>query len=51
LPEGVNDCSELPNLTRRLLERGFSAGHVKKILGENFLRVMEQSIDRVVRRP
>ncbi len=48
LPEGVDDCSQLPNLTRRLLERGHSAGDVRKILGENFLRVMEQSIDRVV---
>lgn len=47
LPEGVDDCSQLPNLTRRLLERGHSAGDVRKILGENFLRVMEQSIDRV----
>jgi membrane dipeptidase len=47
LPEGVNDCSELPNLTRRLLERGFSASDVRKVLGENFLRVMERSIDRV----
>jgi membrane dipeptidase len=47
LPEGVQDCSDLPNLTRRLLERGFSETDVRKILGENFLRVMEQSIDRV----
>ena len=47
LPEGVNDCSELPNLTRRLLERGFGENDVRKILGENFLRVMEQSIDRI----
>jgi len=47
LPEGVNDCSELPNLTRRLLERGFSPSDVRKVLGENFLRVMERSIDRV----
>ena len=46
LPEGVNDCSDLPQLTRRLLERGFSESDVRKILGENFLRVMEQSIDR-----
>jgi membrane dipeptidase len=46
LPEGVDDCSQLPNLTRRLLERGFSEGDVRKILGENFLRVMERSIDR-----
>jgi membrane dipeptidase len=50
LPEGVDDCSQLPNLTRRLLERGYSAGDVRKILGENFLRVMEQSIDRVAPR-
>jgi membrane dipeptidase len=47
LPEGVNDCSELPNLTRRLLDRGFSPTDVRKVLGENFLRVMERSIDRV----
>ena len=46
LPEGVDDCSQLPNLTRRLLERGFSETDVRKILGENFLRVMERSIDR-----
>ncbi len=46
LPEGVDDCSQLPNVTRRLLERGFSEPDVRKILGENFLRVMERSIDR-----
>jgi membrane dipeptidase len=46
LPEGVDDCSHLPNLTRRLLERGFSEEDVRKVLGENFLRVMERSIDR-----
>jgi len=50
LPEGVQDCSDLPNLTRRLLERGFSETDVRKVLGENFLRVMERSIDRVVYR-
>ncbi len=48
VPDGVQDCSQLPNLTRRLLERGFAPGDVRKILGENFLRVMEQSIDRIV---
>jgi len=46
LPQGVEDCERLPNLTARLLERGFSEGDVRKVLGENFLRVMEQSIDR-----
>lgn len=49
LPDGVNDCSELPNITRRLLHRGFSGPEVRKILGENFLRVMECSIDRRAR--
>jgi membrane dipeptidase len=40
LPEGIDDCASLPALTRRLLERGFSAGDVRKVLGENFLRVL-----------
>jgi membrane dipeptidase len=46
LPRGVEDCERLPNLTARLLDRGFSEGDVRKILGENFLRVMEQAVDR-----
>jgi membrane dipeptidase len=49
LPEGVDDCSHLPRITERLLDRGFGEGDVKKILGENFLRVMEVSIDRRLR--
>jgi membrane dipeptidase len=40
LPEGIDDCGDLPRLTERLLERGFSEADVRKILGENFLRVM-----------
>ncbi len=35
------DVSELPNLTRELLRRGYSAGDIEKILGGNMLRVME----------
>lgn len=45
LPAGIDDCGDLPRLTERLLERGFSESDVRKILGENFLRVMEASID------
>lgn len=45
LPAGIDDCGDLPRLTERLLERGFGEADVKKILGENFLRVMEASID------
>lgn len=35
------DISELPNLTRELLRRGYSVSDVEKILGGNMLRVME----------
>ncbi|HCX31069.1 MAG TPA: peptidase M19, partial [Blastocatellia bacterium] len=35
------DVSELPNLTRELLRRGYSESDVDKILGGNMLRVME----------
>lgn len=38
-PSGLEDGSQLPNLTQRLLERGFSQGEVRGILGENWLRV------------
>jgi membrane dipeptidase len=37
----LTDVSELPNLTRELLRRGYSASDVEKILGGNMLRVME----------
>ncbi|HEX9015710.1 MAG TPA: dipeptidase [Chloroflexota bacterium] len=38
----MEDASKLPNLTAGLLERGYSATAIRKILGENFLRVFEQ---------
>jgi membrane dipeptidase len=38
----LTDVADLPNLTRELLRRGYSAGDVEKILGGNMLRVMEQ---------
>lgn len=38
-PAGIEDPRGLPNLTARLLERGFSAADVRKVLGENWLRV------------
>ena len=41
-PRGLHSVSHLPWLTRRLLERGHRPGTVRKILGENFLRVFEQ---------
>lgn len=38
-PDGIATPRELPNLTRRLLERGFKEDDVRKVLGENWLRV------------
>ncbi|MCU1266594.1 MAG: hypothetical protein JWM21_2912 [Acidobacteria bacterium] len=37
----LSSVAELPNLTRELLRRGYSAGDVEKILGGNVLRLME----------
>ena len=39
-PIGLEDVSKYPNLTRALLEKGYSAEDVRKIYGGNFLRVM-----------
>lgn len=48
MPFGMEDASKLPQITRALLERGYSEGDVKKILGENTLRVMAE-VERVSR--
>jgi membrane dipeptidase len=37
----LSDVGSLPNLTRELLNRGYPASDVEKILGGNMLRVME----------
>jgi membrane dipeptidase len=42
VPEGLEDVTKYPNLTRALLEKGYSAEDIKKIYGGNFLRVMRQ---------
>jgi membrane dipeptidase len=43
LPEGMEDISKLPNITVELMKRGYSDADIKKVLGENFLRVMAQA--------
>ena len=40
VPRGLEDVSKFPNLTRALLEKGYSAEDIRKIYGENLLRVM-----------
>jgi len=42
-PVGMDDVSCFPNLTVELLRRGYSEMDLKKILGENFLRVLERA--------
>ena len=42
MPEGMDDCTNLPRITEALLRRGYREESVRKILGENTLRVMEQ---------
>src|SRR5271169_2157917 len=43
MPEGMEDCSKLPKITEALLRKGYSEGDIRKILGENTLRIMEQA--------
>lgn len=49
LPPGMEDVSKLPTITYELLKRGHSEADVKKVLGENLLRVMTEN-ERVAKR-
>ena len=40
MPRELGDVSQLPSLTRGLLARGHAPATVRKVLGENLLRVM-----------
>jgi membrane dipeptidase len=46
MPEGARDVSMLPNITYELLKRGYSEKDIRKILGENLLRVFGE-VERV----
>ncbi len=48
MPYGMEDATKLPKITEALLKKGYSEGDVKKILGENTLRVMTD-VERVSR--
>jgi membrane dipeptidase len=48
MPYGMEDATMLPKITDALLKKGYSEGDVKKILGENTLRVMTE-VERVSR--
>jgi membrane dipeptidase len=38
-PEGIRSASQFQNLTKALLHRGYGEADVKKIMGENWLRL------------
>ncbi|WP_338356883.1 dipeptidase [Yeosuana marina] len=40
-PQGLDDVSTYPLITKALLERGYNEKEINKILGENFLRVLK----------
>jgi membrane dipeptidase len=42
MPEGLDDCSMVPNITKELVGRGYSDEDIGKILGGNFMRVFRQ---------
>jgi membrane dipeptidase len=48
MPFGMEDATKLPQITKALLEKGYSEGDVKKILGENTLRLMAE-VERISR--
>ena len=41
-PQGMDSAADLPNITQALLDRGYSADDIKKILGGNLLGVFRQ---------
>jgi membrane dipeptidase len=45
-PQGIDSAADLPKITQALLDRGYSAADIKKILGENLLRVF-RGVERV----
>jgi len=47
-PAGIDSAADLPKITQALLDRGYSAGDIRKILGANLLRVFAE-VERVSR--
>jgi membrane dipeptidase len=42
VPEGLDDVSRYPAITQELLNRGYKAEQIRKVLGENLLRAMRK---------
>jgi len=48
MPYGMEDATMIPKITEALLQKGYSESDIRKILGENTLRVMTE-VERVSR--
>jgi len=48
MPVGMEDCTQLPKITEALMKKGYSAADIRKILGENTLRLLDE-VERVSR--
>ena len=47
-PQGIDSAADLPKITQALLDRGYTASDIHKILGENLMRVF-RDVERVSR--
>ena len=51
LPEGIASAADLPRITTALMQRGYTADQMRKLLGGNLLRVMGEVQAEAVREP
>ena len=49
MPVGMEDCTQLPKITEALMRKGYSTSDIKKILGENTLRLLSD-VERASRK-
>ena len=47
-PTGIDSAADLPKITQALLDRGYSADDIKKVLGGNLMRVFKE-VEKVSR--
>lgn len=42
-PQGIEGIADIANITRGLVARGYTDGEIKKIMGENWLRILRRT--------
>ena len=41
MPEGLRTIGEFPNLTDAMVRRGWSESRIRKVMGENWIRMLK----------